>query len=133
MPFVHIWETRGVTRRLWGLVTGQEFVRAAQVMAAHPRFDEFRYVLNDFREATGHSIDAAALENLAAIRFGSMCTNPRIRVAVVSAHPDVLALVGATRHAPLAGSHPTAAFATLEEARAWLAEPQAPTVRGAPG
>lgn len=123
MPYEHTWEPKGVLRRLWGQVTGPEFVRAAEELAAHPRFDEFRYLLNDFREATGHSIDERALENLAAIRFGSMFTNPRIRVAVVSSHPDVLALVGATQRLPLKGSHPTAAFDTMEQARAWLATP----------
>ena len=123
MPYENQWEPHGVNKRFWGVVTGPEFVRAAEEIAAHPRFDEFRYILNDFRDATAHCVDARALEDLAAIRFGSMYTNHRIRVAVVSTHPDVLALVASTQRAPLKGSHPTAAFATVEAARAWLAGP----------
>lgn len=122
MPYENCWERHGVVKHFSGFVTADEFVRSAEDIAAHPDFDGFTYIVNDFSESVGHGIDAEALERIAVIRFGSMAVNQRIRVIVVGTDPRVRALVNAVAAPPLVGSHPTVSVSDMRRARIWLLE-----------
>ena len=62
------------------------------------------------------------MERIAVIRFGSMSTNRKIRVLVVSTDPRVTALADAVKVAPLIGSQVTVAVPDMDRARLWLLE-----------
>lgn len=121
MPYVLSWEPGVVIKTFTGHLTSTEFVKSAEDVAAHEQFDSLRFIVNDWRGCTGHSIDSEALESIAIIRLGSMASNPNIRVIVISTDERFTKLVSATREPPLAGTHETVAVATLEEARDWMA------------
>jgi len=125
MPHDNTWEPHGVVKRFHGFVTAREFVDSAAEIAADPRFDDLHYVINDFLQIDGHDIDAAALEEIAVIRFGAMASNPNIRVLLLTADEKSIALARATLAPPLDGSYETRAFPSLEAARDWLSR-QAP-------
>jgi len=122
MPYLHLWERHGVVKRFTGFVSGTEFVESAQEIAADERFESLRFIINDFLSAEGHGIDASALENIAVIRFGSMLTNPNIRVLVVTTHTEFTVLAEAAKAPALDGSHEARAFPTMALAREWLAK-----------
>ena len=131
MPYTSTWEDRVVYKHFTGVVSSAEFVLSAQEIAAHPQFDGLRAIINDFSDATGCEVDANALESVAVIRFGSMQTNAHLRVLVVGTAPWVVHLVDAVKVKPLVGSHETRLFASLAEARAWLAlQPQRVSFKG---
>ena len=46
-----IWENKGVLKRLSGHVSADEFVHSVEAIQADPRFDDIRYVINDFSQA----------------------------------------------------------------------------------
>jgi len=116
-----IWEPRGVMNCLRGFVTGEEFVRSMEAIAADERFDNLRFVISDRREMVGHSIGPEHLENAAVIRFGSVHTNPNILVLVVTSVADARRVNELMTERPLIGSHPTLTFSDMETARTWLA------------
>jgi hypothetical protein len=131
MPHENIWEERGVLKRFWGHLSGVELAASAEEVAASPHFDNLRYIINDFLALDGHArLDQRTLDALASVRFGSMATNPNIRVVFVANEALRQELSDAMRQRPLKGTHETVAFDTVEQAREWLAAQ--PPLAGAP-
>ena len=121
MPYELTWEAMGVINRFSGFVTGADLVCSMEVIASDPRFDDLRFVISDRREMQGNSIGPQDLERAAAIRIGSMATNPNIRVLVVASESELVAVNDALQRPPLIGSRPTYTFADMASARNWLA------------
>ncbi len=121
MPYEITWEMRGVYRRYFGRLTDQEFVQAVREVEGSPRFYDIRYAILDFLDTEEFLIrDASFLDVTAALNAEAAKNNPYIKVAVVAVSPSVLKLVDAYkahRLRPFA----TEVFATLEEARLWVA------------
>lgn len=122
MPHTNTWESHGVVKCFQGFVSAEEFIASVEEVAADRHFDDLRYIINDFLAIDDHNIDARVCEPIAAVRFGSMQTNPNFRVVVLTAEPRLLALVDAVNQPPLRGSHETRAFADMASAREWLAK-----------
>lgn len=117
------WESpRGVIKRLFGLVTGDELLASAVQVEADPHFDTLRYVINDFRDCTGLSVEAHQIEEMAAIDSVAAFTNPQINIAIVATLPEIL--VGADAYAmDPATVFPTRVFTSMDEAKAWALLP----------
>jgi hypothetical protein len=120
VPHEITWERQGVTKRFWGAVTGEEFVRSSHEVETSPRFDDLRFIINDFSEITGHSIEEADIEKLAIIRVGSMRTNRNFRVVIVTTDSRLAAIPTAISKGSFVGTYETEAFATIALARQWL-------------
>lgn len=122
MSYELIWETRGVVKRFYGELTGQDMVQSVVDVEADPRFDICRYVINDFLPLEGIAPVDNVIDYIAAIDSAAAETNPNIRIAVVTASPEIIALATQYANSPL-NAYPTRIFATLAEARAWIATP----------
>ena len=117
-----IWENKGVLKRLSGHVSADEFVHSVEAIQADPRFDDIRYVINDFSQVSSHELDEDLLQELAAIQYGAQASNPQVRAVYVGLKSDpVLAqllqsvLIGSQRSV-----YRVALFETLPQARDWL-------------
>ena len=84
------------------------------------RFDALRFVIADYTAITGCNAKPSDIEMVGAMGFGARRSNHRIRKAVVTTSPDVMAMAEHCRIA-LGSPVPTQTFATMAEARAWLA------------
>lgn len=120
MPYNIVWEAHGVIKQFSGLVNGEELLRAGTDTEADPRFDSYRYVINDFLDCTGFSIASPVVEEIAAIDWAASRANSRIRVAVVATAPEIIEASRQYAASPL-NVYPTRIFPTMAEARAWLA------------
>jgi hypothetical protein len=120
MGYTLIWEPRGVVKRFFGHVTGQQLYKAGLDTEGDARFDDYRYVINDFLECTEFSVPYEIVEEIAAVDGAAAIVNPNIRIAVVAKLPEILAAV--TQYSA-SSMHPyaTRVFSTLADARAWLA------------
>lgn len=119
MPYEITWENRGAHKRMYGFVTSVEFLRAALEMQGHARFDELRYVVNDFREVTGHNITEADVMKVAAYALGAFHINPRIAIAAISTDAEIqrlMELYASPRYSLYAFRY----FPTLVAAREWI-------------
>jgi hypothetical protein len=126
LPFELIWESGGVHKRYRGFVTGDEFIRSTEAVVADLLFESLRYVIEDFGAIDGHGMNHASLEGVLVQSLGAMSWNDRIRVLVVTTDPTILSLADATKLPPFDASYRTSVFATLTDARAWLAGNLAP-------
>ena len=121
MAFTNVWEPKGVTTHFTGFVTAEEYVRSAEDICADPRFDELRFVIKDLLAIDGHSIDAATIDPIAAIRYGARYTNPNIYLILLTADPRLAPLARPDATSFLRGLYETCAFVDEAAARRWLA------------
>ena len=128
MPYSNVWESRGVCTRFSGTVSAAEYVRSAEEICADPRFDDLRFVIKDLLGIDGHSIDPAAVDPIAAIRYGARYTNPNIYLVLLTADPLLVAFAQPEPKSFLRGLCESRAFADETAARRWLSE-QPPLTR----
>ena len=48
MPYEILWEARGVVKRHHGFLAADELLAASREIQSDPRFDDLRYIINDF-------------------------------------------------------------------------------------
>lgn len=131
MPCQLIWEPRGVVKRHYGFLTGEELLAAAESVAGSERYDQLSYIINVFLEVDGHSISAADIEAFAALRIGAgMVRRTILSPFVVIAEPG-LSITHKLISPAYANTHPVNVFETLDACRQWLevALPPATTKR----
>ena len=121
MPFSNVWEPRGVCTHFSGFVSAEEYVRSAEEICADPRFDELRFVIKDLLAIDGHAIDPAALDPIAAIRYGARLTNPNIYLVLLTADPRLAPFAYPGAKSFLRGLCESRAFPDAASARHWLA------------
>lgn len=92
MPCQYEWERHCVVKRFSGYVSAEDFLSSVETVAADPRFDDLRLIINDFSQIQGHSIDADAYLMVAARRIGAVQTNPNFHVAFIVRPADALEL-----------------------------------------
>lgn len=123
MSYEIIWEPRGVVKRYFGHVTSADMVQSVTDVEGNPRFDDLRYVINDFLAIDDISSSQKDVDDISVLDKGASFTNPQIRIAVVTTSPDVTALATAYAESSM-NAYPTKIFASLSEARSWLDAPE---------
>jgi hypothetical protein len=104
-----IWEPRGVVKRFFGHVTSHDMLQSVVETEMNVRFDDLRYVINDFLDITGISSLPQDVEEISVIDKGASMSNSRIHIALASDYAN----------SPL-NVYPTRIFSSLGEARSWL-------------
>ena len=119
MPFEMHWEPQGVHTRFFGTVTAADLLHHVQDVCHSANFDDLRFSIIDFREAT----DAVSDPELLPVRanlVGAQYTNPNIFVAAIAT--DEMAVAHLRRFASLGVLRkPMQVFATTEDAEDWIA------------
>ncbi|MDE1948446.1 MAG: hypothetical protein KGL43_01455 [Burkholderiales bacterium] len=115
------WEPRGAVKRYSGAVDGNELIGALVAVEESAQFDELRWVINDFLAASSVTCSLDEVQTIASIDMAAALTNPTIVIAVVATNAEIVALAQQYAESPM-NTYPTRIFATLAEARAWLAQ-----------
>lgn len=130
MPYSLDWEPHGVVKKFFGFVSGAEFVQSVVDVTGSDKFDDLRFIVNDFLSADGHSIDKQTFEEIVVYRIGAARTRSSIWTAVITNDPRFAAIADEVNAALPDGVPRTEVFATLAVARTWLAQqPQFPVGR----
>ncbi|MBI5785336.1 MAG: hypothetical protein HZA64_07770 [Rhodocyclales bacterium] len=119
MTYEVAWEGRGAVKRFFGHVTEDDMLQSVLETESDRRFDDLRYVINDFTDITGSSVTLPTIEDIAIADIGASHSNPSIRIAVVTTDPDIEALVNHYANSPL-NAYETRIFSSMEAARVWL-------------
>lgn len=119
MAFEIVWEDRGASKRFFGHVTDEELMQSVVEVEGDPRFDELRYVINDFLGVDSFAVSAANVHTISAIDGAAALTNPNIRIAIVATDAQILALAKLYAASPW-NVYPTGIFPDSATARAWL-------------
>lgn len=111
-------------------MSASELIQSEEEIACHPSFDRLQFAISDYTAVEGHDLHAGVVERLAVIRFGSMATNPDLRLIVVSGDSSILALLDPMKQPLLLGSNETLQFPTMELATTWTSrQPARYTIR----
>lgn len=119
MPFENRWGHRSVHKRFFGDMTVAEFVLSMELVQGDPRFDDLAFAINDFTEATLPPLTEADTQTFAAFGIGASYSNPKIKIAVITADP--MAKTMALKYAAVAPFE-LKIFSTRAEMLAWLPE-----------
>lgn len=119
MPYSLLWEPNGVYKKFTGLVTGAELVRSVIEVAEDIRFTGARYEVSDYLSAERTDFSQDALNEVRAVRIGSISRNPSLRVAIVTLDTEIQQRIYSTIAARLTLHH-TKVFSVLAEAEAWV-------------
>lgn len=123
MAYQTTWEPpSGAYKKFAGHVSDDELLRSVSRLHGDARFDDLRYVINDFLDVESFDVSEDNVMYIAAMDAAAARSNPNIRVVIVVTDAKALAL--ALNYA----SSPWTAYATrivssVDEARAWLAQP----------
>lgn len=125
MSYELVWEPDGVVRRFSGVVSAREFIRSVEQVQGDPRYDEMRYVINDFSGVSSHTLSDDTFTELAVLHYGAHVSNPNCRVLFVTSDAVLLGMVSRILQRGPVISYQTEAFPTEVVARDWLAvQPQ---------
>lgn len=120
MSYEAIWEPHGVLKRYWGHVSNADLAASSRELYSDPRFDEVKFVINDFTAVVSHSIDEDALLDYVAGRLGVATYMPDVRGACVANTLEMLALSRKIANPNCAIQHDVRVFSSMAEARNWL-------------
>ena len=121
MPYRIRWEGHGVYRRFYGVITLAEFREANKEMRGDVRYGGIRYIISDYLEAQpAPDITERDLQAYAERERLYFYSSPDIVQAIVATDPKDVQYV---RYYESLGVSPycVADFATVEEARHWIA------------
>lgn len=119
MPYALSWEPKGVYKKFTGVVTGAELVDSVKEVAEDVRFANAHYEVSDYLSAERTDFSQDALNEVRAVRIGSISRNPAIRVAIVTLDTEIQQRIYSTIAARLT-LHQTKVFTALPEAEAWV-------------
>ena len=122
MAYEIIWEPEGVIRQFSESVSAREFMQSVERVQGDSRYDDMRYIINDFSSASASALGEEVFTELAVLHYGAYASNPNCRVVFVTADKTLAGLV--RQQGPVV-SYPTGVLPTLVEARDWLdSQPQ---------
>lgn len=125
MAYELVWEPDGVIKKFSGVVSAREFIEAVENVQGDFRFDDARYVINDFLAVTKHELSEDALTEVAVLQYGAFASNPNCRIVFVTTEE---ALATRIRNTPVVAglvSYQTEVCPTVSAARDWLdSQPQ---------
>jgi len=125
MAYEVVWEPDGVVNQFSGVVPGWEFIESVKNIQSDFRFDEARYVINDFSVVTKHELTEEVVTEYAALLYGAYASHPNCRVVFVTTNEALAGLVINTPAAVGLVSYQTEIRPTLSAARDWLdSQPQ---------
>lgn len=125
MAYEVLWEPpRGAYRKYTGHVTDDELVESVSRLYGDPRFDDLRYIINDFLSIESFAVTEDTVTYIAAISGAAARSNPNIRVALLVSEARGKSLAELYVDAPWT-VFPAQIFPDIETARVWLASDQA--------
>jgi hypothetical protein len=114
------WEQGGVHRRYWGITSDEEIMASVNEMGDNTRYNELRYVINDFSGCEDVTYTQEGTQLISALGVLAELANPELKIAIVANKPATDGLAS-TYMASSLNKLPTRTFNTLGEAREWLA------------
>lgn len=120
MSYELAWEPKGFYRRYYGCTTDLEVAETTFMFEASPEFEDMRYTILDFLDATDLTVvNSSYIEEAAAIDRIASRLNTRVKIAVVTTSELVIKLAKEYLDHPLR-VYPIEIFQTLEDARKWV-------------
>lgn len=122
MPHTNTWKPGGLYRKFTGEITGAEILEANFALYDDPKFQNIKYVINDFTEITDHSVETSHTEVYAKTDDLISDTKGELKVALVVNQAAHISLANNYRELMKDTSFECEIFQTVEDARNWVSD-----------
>ena len=120
MPYTNTWETDGLYRKFTGKISGDEILESNFELHTDPDFQKIKYIINDFTEVTGHSIETIHTKVYALTDEMVSRTKGKLKIALVVTQDPLIALANSYREEMIGNRFECDIFQTIEDARKWV-------------
>jgi len=121
MPHTNIWESEGLYRKFTGEISGEEILDSNFELHIDPGFQEIKYIINDFSEVTGHTIENTHTKVYASTDDIVSQTKGELKIALVVTDTALISLAKTYREHMMDKVFECEIFQTIEDARKWVA------------
>lgn len=119
MSYLHQWNNRGLYRRFFGRISGDEILESNLKLQGDPRFDSINYIVNDFLRISDFDIDSGDIKRISAIDKAAALSNSKIKIANVVKSDSLLAMVNTYIELMKASGYQYMTFDNFEAAEIW--------------
>ena len=120
MPYKNTWEPRGLYRKFTGKISGEEILKSNFEIHKNPKFHTISYIINDFIEVTGHSIEVIHTQVYASTDEIISYGKANLKIALVVTQDPLIALANSYRNEMIGNRFECDIFKTIEDARKWV-------------
>ncbi|MCX7166297.1 MAG: hypothetical protein NTV11_08470 [Rhodocyclales bacterium] len=119
MSYQLAWEPCGVVLHFSEQITIRDILNASIEYEKDAQFDNLRYVIANYLQIEGCDVEPNQIDDIWAVDWGAKQSNGKIKKAIVTTSPKVIAL--AKRYSSASAlAFPVKVFTTEADARAWL-------------
>ena len=120
MPHINTWEKKGVLRKFTGNIQAEEILSSNFALHEHPGFAKIAYIINDFTEITGVSLDTSHTKIYASTDDIISETKGKFNIAIVVNQDALADLANSYRNEMKNRYFKCEIFKTVEDARKWV-------------
>lgn len=120
MAYQNYWEEKGLYRVFTGFVSGEEVLNSNLDLHGDRRFDDIRYVLNDFSSIEDFHVHDIDIKLIASTDNAASMSKPFLKIAVVAKNKDLIGWVEEYLKRMTDVSYDCHLFNDIDVARNWL-------------
>lgn len=120
MSHKNAWESEGLYRKFTGVITGEEVLESNLELQKNPGFKDIKYIINDFTEVTGHSIEVSHTKVYASTDDIVSNTKGKLKIALVVTEASLMSLAKNYREHMIDKVFECEIFQSIEDARKWV-------------
>ena len=122
MSHLNKWESNGLYRGFSNKITGEEVLKINLDIQGDPRFDDIRYVINDFTGIVDFDISDSDIEKIVAMDNAASKSNPKIKIALISIFEPLLVWINNYCDAMQGSRYECKIFDNTQDAYKWVSE-----------
>ena len=122
MSIQYKWENNGLYRQFTNKICGKEILNINLSMQGDPRFDDIRYVINDFTKVIEFDFSDLDIKKITVMDNAASISNPNIKNALVSTHEPLLVWIKIYCEIMESSPYECEIFDTVDDAYRWVSE-----------
>lgn len=122
MTVQYKWENKGLCRHFTDKIIGEEVLKMNLKLQGDSRFDDLRYVINDFTEIIDFDFSDIDIQKISVMDQAASKSNPHINIALVSTHEPLLVWIKLYCESMKGSLYKCEIFDHIDDAYKWVAE-----------
>ena len=122
MSYRYNWEADGLYRIFYGQISGDEILESNFELHAHPDFKNIKYIINDFRDVTGHSIQTSHTNAYAVSDDVISNSKGKLKIALLVTQEPLMVLANNYRDLMKGKLFDCEIFSDMDNARLWTSK-----------
>ena len=121
MPHENIWKHGSLYRKFSGEISGDEILKSNFELQSHPNFKAIKYIINDFTDVIGHTVEVVHTDVYAKTDDIVSNTKGRLKIAlIVPTNSPVTEAANNYRDNMIDSLFTCEIFSTVEDANNWV-------------